>query len=45
VFDALAMTAGSPPARSAGNVIKDAPPTMAVTTPPAKPAPKSKSPV
>ena len=41
VFDAFAITGGSPAASRAGNVISDAPPTTAVTTPPARPAPIS----
>jgi hypothetical protein len=41
VFDAFATMGGSPTARRAGNVMSDEPPTMAVTTPPARPAAKS----
>jgi len=44
VFEALATIAGKPAASKAGNVIRDAPPTIAVTMPPASPAPKSISP-
>src|SRR5262245_4392068 len=44
VLETLAITAGKPAASSAGKVISDAPPTIAVTTPPARPAPKSRSP-
>ena len=44
VFEAFATIGGSPAASSAGNVIRDAPPTIAVTTPPVIPAPKSISP-
>ncbi len=43
VFDAFAMMGGSPTASRAGNVMRDEPPTMAVTTPPARPAAKSSS--
>ena len=44
VFEALATIGGSPAASKAGNVIREAPPTIAVTMPPARPAPKSMSP-
>jgi hypothetical protein len=43
-FEALATIGGNPAASSAGKVISDAPPTTAVTMPPASPAPKSMSP-
>jgi hypothetical protein len=44
VFEAFATIGGRPAASKAGKVIRDAPPTMAVTIPPATPAPKSISP-
>src|SRR5690349_9916967 len=42
VFEALATIAGSPAASIAGKVMSEAPPTMAVTTPPARPAANSR---
>jgi hypothetical protein len=44
VLDALAMIGGRPAASSAGKQISEAPPTIAVTMPPASPAAKSRSP-
>ena len=44
VFEALATIAGRPAASSAGNVISEAPPTIAVTMPPERPAAKSRRP-
>jgi len=44
VFEAFATIGGRPAASRAGKVIREAPPTMAVTIPPATPAPKSMSP-
>ena len=41
VLEAFATMAGSPAASSAGKVIREAPPTTAVTMPPTRPAPKS----
>ena len=38
-FEALATIGGSPAASSAGNVISEEPPAIAVTMPPAIPAP------